>query len=130
MVGAGPDFEARSTYAVLAPLTSPVSYMASIPDDPFKTEELGVISYRYIDNDPMGEGYDHGLGALFPENAPRLGLKELSEGEFILVGIGPDGILGFGGGYGDEGRALPYASSNGLVSAGDVTLRGGGGINQ
>ena len=130
MVGAG-DFEARTTYAVLAPLTSPISYMASIPTDPFSDSLGAAASYRYGDNDPADPaGFDHGYGALFPQNAPRLGLRVLNENEFVLIGIGPDGILGLAAGFGDPVRAMPYDSSNGLVSAGDVTLRGGGGINQ
>ncbi len=131
MVGAGPDFEARSPACLLAPLTSPVSYMSSIPKDPFAPKESSPeTSYRYADNDPAGEGYDHGLGALFPENAPALGLRELNVNDFILVGAGPDGQMGLGAGYGDPVRALPYDISNGLNSAGDITLRNGGGINQ
>ncbi|RJP35348.1 MAG: prepilin-type N-terminal cleavage/methylation domain-containing protein [Candidatus Omnitrophota bacterium] len=128
MVGAGPDFENRGPAALLAPLTSPVQYLTSMPLDPFIP--TGQDTYRYADNDPADPGYDHGLGALFPENAPRLGLRELRTGDFILVGIGPDGEFGLGAGYGDPNRALPYDTSNGLVSAGDITLRGGGGINQ
>ncbi len=75
-------------------------------------------------------GHDHGYGALFPENAHNFQLKELNPGDFILIGIGPDNQLGLNAGYGDPNRALPYATSNGLVSAGDITMRGGGGINQ
>ncbi len=130
MVGAGPDFESRDTFAILAPITSPIAYMAAIPVDPF-SDSLGTASsYRYGDNDPVDSDFDHGYGALFPQNAPKLGLREIVENEFILIGIGPDGELGLGAGFGDPNRALPYDSSNGLVSAGDVTLRGGGGINQ
>lgn len=130
MVGAS-DFEARNTFAILAPLTSPIAYMASIPIDPFADLAESVNSYRYGDNDPGDPGgFDHGYGALFPANAPKLGLSVLNENEFVLIGIGPDGELGLGAGYGDPVRGLPYDSSNGLVSAGDFTLRGGGGINQ
>lgn len=129
MVGAS-DFEARNTFAILAPITSPIAYMASIPIDPFSDNLTSSTSYRYGDNDPVDSDFDHGYGALFPQNASRLGLREITENEFVLIGIGPDGELGLGAGYGDPVRALPYDSSNGLVSAGDVTLRGGGGINQ
>ncbi len=128
MVGAGPDFEARGPEALLAPLTSPIQYLSAVPLDPFIPQ--GQSTYRYADNDPVDPEHDHGLGALFPENAPRIGLQELRTGDFILVGIGPDGEFGLGAGYGDPNRALPYDTSNGLVSAGDITLRGGGGINQ
>ncbi|MBN2327248.1 MAG: prepilin-type N-terminal cleavage/methylation domain-containing protein [Candidatus Omnitrophica bacterium] len=130
MVGAG-DFESRSTNMILAPLTTPISYMSSIPVDPFlPSEEKWHTSYRYGDNDPAGSGHDHGFGALFGENVKFTGMRELKTNDFILIGIGPDGELGLGAGYGDVNRALPYDGSNGLVSAGDITLRGGGGINQ
>lgn len=130
MIGAG-DYENRNTLMILAPLTTPISYMSSIPSDPFIPHEEGVDpSYRYADNDPEDPGFDHGMGALFPENVKYTKMKELKTGDFILVGIGPDGELGLGAGYGDVNRALPYETSNGLVSAGDITMRGGGGINQ
>lgn len=130
MVGAS-DFESRDTFAILAPLTSPISYIASIPVDPFSDNLGAASSYRYGDNDSADSGgFDHGYGALFPQNAPNLGLSTLNENEFILIGIGPDGELGLGAGYGDPVRGLPYNTTNGLVSPGDVTLRGGGGINQ
>lgn len=131
LVGAGPDFEQRDAFAILAPLTSPISYMASIPQDPFlEGDDIIVTTYRYGDNDEADPDHDHGYGALFPENAQRLGLRPINTGEFILIGIGPDGELGLSAGYGDPARAMPYDSSNGLVSTGDITLRGGGGINQ
>ena len=122
------DFEARSAFDLLAPLTSPVQYMNSIPLDPFIPQ--GNSTYNYADNDPADPEHDHGLGALFPENASLFQLGVLNTGNFILVGVGPDGELGLGAGYGDPNRALPYNTTNGLVSAGDITMRGGGGINR
>lgn len=129
MVGAGPDFEQRNTIAILSPLTSPVAYMGSIPIDPFSPEGA-MQSYRYGDNDTADPDFDHGYGALFPGNVENTGLQVLNSGEFIFIGIGPDGELGLGAGYGDPVRGLPYDASNGLVSSGDITLRGSGGINQ
>lgn len=133
MVGAGPDFEARSREALLAPLTSPIAYMGSLPIDPFMTPLVAGtngMSYSYADNDPADPGEDHGLGALFESNAYKLGLKPLKTGEFVLVGVGPDQTLGLGAGFGDPARAMPFNSSNGIKSAGDLTVRGSGGINQ
>ncbi len=129
MAGAN-DFESRNTFDILAPLTTPISYIASLPNDPFSPGEGPPLSYRYGDNDPEDPGHDHGFGALFEANVKNSGLRTLKTGEFILIGIGPDGQLGIGAGYGDAVRGLPYDQSNGLVSAGDVTLRGSGGINQ
>jgi len=130
MVGAG-DYESRSTAMVLGPLTSPISYMSAVPLDPFiPKEEKWHTSYRYGDNDVADPGEDHGYGAIFAANVKNTGLRALNTNNFILVGIGPDGILGLGAGFGDANRALPYEGSNGLVSSGDISLRGGGGINQ
>ncbi|HOL94509.1 MAG TPA: prepilin-type N-terminal cleavage/methylation domain-containing protein [bacterium] len=126
-VGDTPE-STRNTIDILSPLTTPVSYMASIPLDPFQPQ--GISSYSYADNDPVDPDHDHGIGALFPEYAAGFGLRELRTGDFILIGIGPDRILGLGAGYGDPNRALPFDASNGLNSAGDITMRGGGGINQ
>lgn len=127
----------RGNQHVLAPLTSPISYLSTVPSDGFrrKTEDRtnaqGVYYYLYADNDPkihsLSTTYDHGLGSFFPDVAPKLGLDVIEEGEFVLVSIGPDGQLGFGGGYGDVGRGVPYDASNGLVSYGDIVLLGGGG---
>ena len=129
MVGAN-DFESRNTFDILGPLTSPINYIASLPIDPFFPQESGAQSYRYGDNDPEDPGHDHGYGAFFETNIKITGLRIISTGEFVLIGIGPDGELGLAAGYGDPVRGLPYDQSNGLVSSGDITLRGSGGVNQ
>lgn len=124
-VGDTPE-AARTAIDILSPLTSPISYMASIPLDPFFPEDLtqkGTNAYSYADNDPADPDIDHAIGALYPEYAPRFGLRELKTGDYIFIGIGPDRIFGLKAGPGDPNRALPYSASNGLVSAGDITMR-------
>ncbi len=83
--GVGDTAEAvRSAVDLLAPLTTPVSYMSSIPLDPFLPEDLtqrGNNAYSYADNDPADPELDHGIGALFPEYASSFGLRELRTGD-------------------------------------------------
>lgn len=115
----------RRQVDVLGPLTSPISYMASIPKDPFAPKTLeartaghseragqqGNDVYHYIDNDPKGSGNDYG-GTQF--NPP------LKEGTWILFAWGP-GTQDF---YKTNGirMGIPYASSNGISSIGDIML--------
>ncbi len=124
---------------VMAPLTTPVSYIASIPQDPFLKEPKKVASgeswtgqldtYTYVDNDPRCSDAwppdNHNIDAYQPSNWGVPGaVRRLGKGEFALIGSGPDGIVvqtGF--------RGIPYQSSNGLTSAGDVTFRSGGGFD-
>ena len=124
---------------VMAPLTTPVAYMSTIPQDPFlkepkkfATEEswTGQLdTYTYVDNDPRCTDawppYNHNIDAYKAENRLVPGaVRPLASGEFALIGAGPDGIVvqtGF--------RGIPYNASNGLMSSGDVTVRSGGGMD-
>ncbi len=107
------------------PLTSPVSYLSSVPQDPFAEIEHSVgfgadekgHSYIYCDADPEhgGGGGDYGVPI-----EPPIKLKE-----HFLVSIGPDGWIGVSS-SGDR-RGTPYDASNGLGSSGDLIQRGNGG---
>lgn len=132
-VGMGPDCEQRSTWAILAVLTSPISYMASLPQDPFFVGPAGQsTTYRYGDYEAayVGESgtneYNHNLNALKPDYAKNLNLRPLVLNEFALIGSGPDKTFGIGAGAGDQLRAVPYDATNGLISIGDVVFRSGG----
>ncbi|MBI1390133.1 MAG: prepilin-type N-terminal cleavage/methylation domain-containing protein [bacterium] len=111
------------------PLTSPVSYLSSVPQDPFSPREADVgfganeqgRSYIYFDNDPQGSGEDYGIGLYQAANAKNYNLQPLKEGEFALISIGPDGFIGVD--TNGNLRGLPYDSSNGLVSGGDIVRR-------
>lgn len=123
---------ARTHVDVYAPLTSPVSYLSSIPNDPF----LGKISdtsdriiivlngkYWYGDQDPGIPGMNHNFGALKPGNAEALGLQPLKKGQWVMIGVGPDTSAEE---LSDSSqRGIPYAASNGLHSKGDIVARGG-----
>jgi len=121
----------------LAPLTTPVAYMSSIPTDPFSTklsgkndapstliaaDQLDPITYLYFDNDPEISGSE--CGALVFCNSHFGNVSPLKEGEYVLVAYGPDLARQNPPGYG-----LPYAASNGLSSIGDIWMRSGGGQN-
>ncbi|MBI1390560.1 MAG: prepilin-type N-terminal cleavage/methylation domain-containing protein [bacterium] len=124
-VGAGPDMEARGKDAVLAPLTSPIAYIGSIPQDPFQTgPDNGNPYYYYVDNDPEGKREDHDFPVFKQATAHLYGNEWLHEGDWALGGIGPDGAW-----YQDpngrdvrEFRGLHYEASNGLTSRGDIIL--------
>lgn len=111
------------------PLTSPVSYLSAIPQDPFSPREKNVgfganeqgNSYIYFDNEP-GRGEDFGIQLYQEANARNFGLEPLKEGEFALISIGPDGVIGIGSNPGTL-RGLPYDTSNGVVSDGDIVRR-------
>ncbi len=112
------------------PLTSPVSYISSLPQDPFSPREKNVgfganeqgRGYIYFDNEPGG-GEDHGIGLYQASNAAAYNLRPLKEKEFGLISIGPDGAMGIGRNPGSM-RGLPYDSTNGLVSDGDLVRLG------
>lgn len=129
-------------------LTSPITYIKTLPEDPFllyKTEAeclskgypAGVCSltfilngrYLYADQDGHrgGNTKDHNIDALLENTAPLRGLRPLKNGEWIILGVGPDNkmeqvALSYL-------RGIPYDPSNGLKSEGDLTVRSSGGVN-
>lgn len=126
------DDAIRNQKCILGNLTSPVSYITSIPNDPFfgkitnTSERLMVAlagTYFYADNEAAISGNDHNFAALWPGNAERLGLRPLMEGQWVLLGMGPDSLAEELGG-GENFRGMPYDATNGLISKGDITIRG------
>ncbi len=143
-VGYEPDNIARHTVHILAPLTSPVSYLSSIPIDPFletsaiDADQRGfgssLTTYLYVDVDPKvpltgSNNNNMNLAALELPVCEYLGVQPLKMGDFAVVGVGPDGILGSASGINPD-RGVPYDSSNGLISVGDVYMRNGGSVNR
>ncbi|HOJ59280.1 MAG TPA: type II secretion system protein [bacterium] len=130
-VGNEPEATRRQIH-VLAPLTSPVSYMSSVPVDPFVPKNLQAVSgghserfglqgnqaYYYADNDPVNPGGDYGATQYSPP---------LKEGDYILYAFGPAADYMYGGSNGIR-YGIPYDVSNGTVSIGDIMMRSGGGI--
>ncbi|MGI6454241.1 MAG: prepilin-type N-terminal cleavage/methylation domain-containing protein [bacterium] len=126
------------TTGILAPLTTPIAYMSSVPQDPFAmvangfndapttliaSDQLPPITYLYFDNDPEISGSE--CGALVFCGKSFLNIPPLREGEYVLVAYGPDGKRNNPPGYG-----FPYQPSNGLTSLGDIWMRSGGGSNE
>ncbi len=123
----------RTGRDVLAVLTSPISYMSSVPTDPF-IEKKGVdvhggnnVTFRsYIYGDL--ETLDADIGGFYiPLYNPKQntenthGVRPLKPFEWVLLGFGPDGDMP------TSTWGVPYESSNGLTSNGEVVLRSGGG---
>ncbi|MDX9753959.1 MAG: prepilin-type N-terminal cleavage/methylation domain-containing protein [bacterium] len=122
---------------LFAPLTSPVSYMSSIPLDPFfspasmsdtnsqliSQDLVPPYTYMYADEDPAIPGGDIGLNFFTPGNEATLqavGLRTLKPGNYVLLGAGPDGKRGA---YNNAlGMGYPYDPSNGIQSNGDIVF--------
>ena len=143
-VGYEPDNSLRNTTHILAPLTSPVAYLSSVPIDPFLEKSQIDVSqrgfggflttYLYVDVDPKipmtGDNNNNmNIAALELPVCEQVGIRPLQVNEYAVIGVGPDGILGSASGITSE-RGIPYESSNGLLSVGDIYMRSGGGVNQ
>jgi prepilin-type N-terminal cleavage/methylation domain-containing protein len=129
----------RGTLEILAVLTSPISYMGSVPEDPFLGNLVDenfrgfgspLNTYVYTDEDPSIPGGDQGIQALQAGTAELFGMTPLKTGEFAFIGVGPDGKVGISGSsVGNRTvnptRGFPYSPSNGTVSLGDVVMTGG-----
>lgn len=101
-------------------LTSPISYMGSIPDDPFwstlrDADPSFFDTYDYFDS-WSGVNYDKGQ--------PGSGTRGFS---YRLASAGPDSIMCWGGPNCSRsgGTGNDYHASNGLVSDGDIVTTGG-----
>ncbi len=141
-VGDFPEAQ-RTTVHYLAVLTSPVSYMSSVPIDPFLSQGKslsdygfgsGYGTYIYADVDPhiTENPRNQGIQCLNPGSlAEAYGITPLNTNEWAFVGVGPDGVAGIGSGGGaHDSRGFPYNPSNGLVSLGDVVFTSGGILGQ
>jgi type II secretion system protein G len=105
-----------SRYMRMTKLTTPISYMSSVPEDMFNTELLRVESTEPVNTYPYWE-------PVFADNyrtPTRLGLHFKDQAKpcrmWTLMSYGPDGDFEAAGG----GDLAPYNSSNGLVSNGDI----------
>ncbi|RJP31149.1 MAG: prepilin-type N-terminal cleavage/methylation domain-containing protein [Candidatus Omnitrophota bacterium] len=137
-IGGKAQNDRGGTAGLWAPLTSPVSYMSGIPIDPFFSPATGndtasqliaqdiipPYAYMYADEDPGIPGLDYGLSFFAPgnSNALMLNIQPLKNGEYVIIGAGPDGKRGA---YNDAvyGMGYPYDASNGLASHGDIVVR-------
>jgi len=117
--------------SVLAPLTTPVAYLTSIPKDPFAPRLEGVqfpIWYA------TPEGYGYGSPSDYhsnPSDPAALFYGPRAQYQWVLASWGPDMRVEFGR-YGPEwhGDVLYYDATNGSKSQGDIYYYGpGGGFN-
>lgn len=123
----------RRQIDVLAPLTSPIAYMSSVPIDPFApghtearsgghSERFGQDGnnvYLYMDRDPAIPGLNYNV---------RVPLRNpLKPGEYLLFAFGPAGQQNYSATNDAVRFGFPYNPSNGLVSTGDIMMRSGGG---
>ena len=120
----------RTARDILAVLTSPVAYLSEIPGDAFlegagdasqRGYESALDAFVYVDSDPKIPGFDMEFFALKNSDQP------FHEGDWAVVSVGPDGILGNRETAEDNlARGVPYNPSNGLHSVGDIFIRCGG----
>lgn len=127
----------RSYFDVLAPLTTPVNYMSSIPVDVFAINDRELLrnaaaggfhpsnAYVYADNDPEYSGEDFNLIYFYERWATRQhSIEPLVTGQYLFGSVGPDQQYGRGVEYAfDSSFGIPYDSTNGFISTGDIVLR-------
>ncbi|MBE7558034.1 prepilin-type N-terminal cleavage/methylation domain-containing protein [bacterium] len=119
----------RTHWMVYSLITTPVAYIQTVPPDRMFPEIAGVFvpnPYIYVDQDGHRGGSinDHNIGALQFTIAPTRGLLPLQNGEWAILGVGPDTIIEELANY--QRRGVPYDPSNGLKSKGDLTVRSSG----
>jgi prepilin-type N-terminal cleavage/methylation domain-containing protein len=121
---------------VLAPLTTPVAYLTSIPKDPFAAVgpgpayRLQMTHARYITSTGVGNGNSCGET---PDDPAAFFYGPRSNYRWLLDSPGPDFIWEFfrwPTGPSWAGSVVYYDATNGTKSQGDIYYYGpGGGIN-
>lgn len=104
-------------YVRLAKLTSPISYMGYIPLDPFFNDpdqpQAEANAYPFWDPETT-DGFK--VSQRYFRTQP---VEEKRRDRWTLIGAGPDGV------YLVSGLGLvPYTSSNGVTSTGDIFRMG------
>lgn len=117
-------------YNVLYPLTTPISYLSTIPTEPW-TRPVNTFLGKGTDQDPLGNSYffqtanvDVGFGVTDPGALTRF--------SWSLASMGPDQVTifpyyAFSDVFSANGSHLRfvYDATNGTISSGDIYLRGG-----
>lgn len=108
------SFNGQSPYQFprLHELTTPVGYMASLPQDPFMPAENTYRYYHYVSTTDEHTWLVHNWNVFNPTKPLPDWVK------WKLRAVGPNGM---------HEHALAYEASNGLVSDGDVVAWGPGG---
>jgi prepilin-type N-terminal cleavage/methylation domain-containing protein len=130
-VGRNPFYEYAFFEEVFYPLTSPVKYMSKVPIDLYADpkrqtglsgQEKGA-GYLYFDNDPIFPNLcDHFIDRFFPGHPLQIQsqTRPLSEGEYAILSVGPDGFLGVN--QDGKERGMAFNPTNGTRSTGDIVL--------
>jgi len=117
-------------FSVFVPLTTPVSYMTSIPNDPFVPRREGVpLEIWYAT--PKGFGLPNIYHGGIPSDSGALFYGPRAQYQWVLVSWGPDMYLEAARlGPEWDGDVLYYDATNGSKSQGDIYDYGpGGGFN-
>jgi type II secretory pathway pseudopilin PulG len=107
----------RTSYYVLRPLTTPISYIARIPEDPFADKNLpptydqGYGRYGHLN---AGYAYRHAKGSSY---STFPGYREYGD-DWVLSSVGPDRDYDLWG-TSIENLML-YDPTNGVISNGDI----------
>jgi len=139
------DVELRRKVDILAPLTTPIAYISSLPWDPLLSTQWwgarggslvgtkGDESYSYMDDDPEDTRNPNAEGErgwnLYCEGGryiPGLHVPRLKFGEWWFIGYGPDRppIRAETGHRNQD--AIAYDPTNGTISNGIIFRRSGG----
>ena len=112
------------------PLTSPISYMSSVPRDPFHNQlmDLDPVFFDTFDY------FDDASGVSFDKGVSGSGTRGYA---WRLASAGPDGVMCWGSPVvdtrsGTDGRShsgIDFDASNGLSSDGDIVKVGGTVVN-
>jgi type II secretion system protein G len=112
-----PNTAANLRFARLAKLTSPVSYMSSVPFDPFRSRLVHDrldSAYPFWDPETADNAKHNGTRfSLLPQEEKRFG-------RWVLHGAGPDQDYEPDTGGGGSGDIRLFEPSNGLNSDGDI----------
>ncbi|MGC9326089.1 MAG: type IV pilin protein [Candidatus Hinthialibacter sp.] len=107
------------------PLTTPVSYMSSIPTDPFWSQ----LSAERPDFFDTYDYFDDYSGVHFDNGEPGSGTRGYS---YRLSSAGPDHVMCWGNPrhfFDATHSGVDYDTSNGVVSDGDIVTVGGSVVN-
>lgn len=110
------DFNSAARMRVL---TTPVSYIGTLPTDPFHTVELEFTNKEILFPGPSPHTYAYNTWGAFQSD----GFQPPNQGRpnnYGLTSIGPNQNYDAQAGFPTQ-----YNASNGLISAGDIIRRGG-----
>jgi prepilin-type N-terminal cleavage/methylation domain-containing protein len=117
---------------IFVPLTTPIAYLTSIPDDPFATDKVmsnfyadlipqdkvRPYVYYYIDDESAFSGRDHGSDYVDSERSEwrTLACKPLmrDQDQYLTGGLGPIPTMVY------TQIGIPYDPTNGTASAGMI----------